>query len=66
MAKLIEDADLRNKNYVFRDRTHAGELLALKLKQSMKTMSEPIVLAIPSGGVPVGAVIAKELGIIWI
>ncbi len=61
MAKMIEDTDLRNKNYVFRDRAYAGELLAMKLKQYMKSMLTPIVLAIPSGGVPVGAVIAKKL-----
>ena len=61
MAKIIEDKALRNKNYVFRDRVHAGELLAMKLGSSVETAS--IVLAIPSGGVPVGNIIAKELGL---
>ncbi len=61
MAKIIEARELRNKNYVFRDRVHAGELLALRLKPYIERAS--IVLAIPSGGVPVGNAIAKELGI---
>lgn len=61
MAKLIEERNLRNKNYVFRDRAHAGELLARKLRPY--TLSDPIVLAVPSGGVPVGKAISRELGI---
>src|SRR3989304_6865316 len=61
MAKIIEERELRNKNYVFRDRIHAGELLALKLKPYIEGAS--IVLAVPSGGVPVSNAIAKELGI---
>ncbi len=59
MGTIIEDTNLRNKNYVFRDRLHAGELLANKLKPYVN----PVILAIPSGGVPVGAAIAKKLGI---
>ena len=64
MAKIIEEKELRNKNYVFRDRIHAGELLARKLKFYIKDIKgASIVLAIPSGGVPVGNAIAKELGV---
>ncbi|VVB88048.1 Amidophosphoribosyltransferase [uncultured archaeon] len=48
---------------VFRDRTHAGELLAEKLKSRAGSFSNPIVLAIPSGGVPVGMAIARKLGL---
>jgi putative phosphoribosyl transferase len=61
MARIIEERELRNKNYVFRDRIHAGELLALKPKPYVDGAS--IVLAIPSGSVPVDNAIAKELGI---
>lgn len=61
MAEIIEEKALRNKNYVFRDRAHAGELLAWKLRPYVEPSS--MVLAIPSGGVPVGKVIAKELGL---
>lgn len=61
MAEIIEEISLRNKDYVFRDRAHAGELLARKLGPYVEPGS--IVLAIPSGGVPVGKIIAKELGL---
>jgi len=61
MTKIIEMEELRNKNYVFRDRVHAGELLASKLKPYVG--KDSIVLAIPSGGVPIGSTIAKELGL---
>lgn len=59
MAEIIEEEELRNKKYVFKDRFHAGKLLALKLKQYH--FINPIVLAIPYGGVPVGKSIAREL-----
>ncbi|VVB91657.1 Phosphoribosyl transferase domain protein [uncultured archaeon] len=61
MAKIIEMREFRNKNYVFRDRIHAGEVLAIKLKPYVG--KDSIILAIPSGGVPVGSTIAKELGL---
>ena len=61
MGKIIEMKELRNKIYVFRDRVHAGELLASRLKPYIG--KDSIVLAIPSGGVPVGNTISKELGL---
>lgn len=61
-AKIIEEHDLREKVKVFRDRFHAGKLLAEKL-QEYSQLKNVIVLAIPAGGVPVGYVIAKELDI---
>jgi predicted phosphoribosyltransferase len=61
MGKLIEDPNLRNKYYVFRNRRHAGELLAEELKNLVSERS--LVLAIPSGGVPVGYEIAKRLSL---
>lgn len=61
MTKIIEMEELRNKNHVFRDRVHAGELLASKLKPYVG--KDSIVLAIPSGGVPIGSTLAKELGL---
>lgn len=44
---------------IFQNRIQAGE----KLAQALKTLSlaDPIVLALPRGGVPVGAAIAKSL-----
>lgn len=57
--KLVEDSSLRNRTYVFRDRDEAGTRLAEKLE---KYRSEnPLVLAIPKGGIPVGLAVAKRL-----
>ena len=46
----------------FRDRTEAGELLAEKLA-SYANKPNVIVLALPRGGVPVGAQVAKRLNV---
>lgn len=59
--KLIEEPRLRNKTHVFADRTHAGTLLAAKLKTV--TGTDSIILAIPAGGVPVAVDIAAQLQI---
>jgi predicted phosphoribosyltransferase len=59
MQRLIEDAFLRNKLYVFKNRKDAGTLLAQQLLGYKDT--DGIVFAIPSGGVPVAAEIAKAL-----
>ena len=44
---------------IFRDRIHAGTLLAAKLKKYKG--KKGIVLAVPRGGVPVAYAVAKEL-----
>jgi predicted phosphoribosyltransferase len=44
----------------FRDRMHAGELLAKRLS-AYAHRPDVIVLALPRGGVPVGFAVAKEL-----
>ena len=44
----------------FKNRIQAGELLADRLSEYVRS-KEAIVLALPRGGVPVGAVIAKIL-----
>lgn len=44
---------------MFRDREDAARRLARRLKQ--REFRDPLVLAIPRGGVPVGAVLAEEL-----
>jgi predicted phosphoribosyltransferase len=46
---------------VFRDRTHAGEVVAGMLEAFRG--SEATVLAIPAGGVPVGAAVASALAL---
>lgn len=58
---IIDLPDLRDRTRVFQDRRHAGEVLAEMLGSFGK--SDAIVLAIPAGGVPVAAAIAKRLHI---
>jgi predicted phosphoribosyltransferase len=62
-SKIIEDNTLRNKTHVFRDREHAGQLLAEKLESYTTKDKDIVLLAIPAGGVPVGYVIAKAFHI---
>jgi predicted phosphoribosyltransferase len=57
--KVVDDERLRSRRYVFKDRIHAGELLAKKLWKYKG--EDAIVLAIPAGGVPVGYRIAVDL-----
>lgn len=45
---------------MFRDRDDAGLCLAQELKH--RELCDPVVLAIPCGGVVVGAILARELG----
>ena len=45
---------------MFRDREDAGRQLARQLQD--RTLRDPLVLAIPRGGVVLGAILAKELG----
>src|SRR6516225_383837 len=49
-----------HNEWTFRNRESAGLMLAERLKAS--TLDHPLVLAIPRGGVVVGAVLAGELG----
>jgi predicted phosphoribosyltransferase len=58
-ATIIEDPGLRNKSFVFVDRAEAGEHLARMLQQFRG--KDAIVLAIPSGGVPVGLAVSSYL-----
>src|SRR5206468_10157264 len=47
-------------NPLFRDRVEAGQVLAMQLKGVIRD-SNPIVLALPRGGVPVGFEVALAL-----
>lgn len=58
--KIISLPELAEKRLVFRNREHAGQVLAQMLQQ--EAWPDPIVLAIPAGGVPVGQVVAQKLG----
>jgi putative phosphoribosyl transferase len=57
--KIADLQELRDRTAVFRDRAHAGEVLAGMLAELRG--SPAIVLAIPAGGVPVGKTLARRL-----
>jgi predicted phosphoribosyltransferase len=59
--KLITEDAYRDKLYVFEDRTDAGRELAHTLRGYKNTGT--LVLAIPSGGIPVAAEIASYLNL---
>jgi predicted phosphoribosyltransferase len=59
MGKLLEDPALRDRVYVFKDRAMAGRLLASRLSDYRGQTVR--VFAIPAGGVPVAAEIARVL-----
>lgn len=61
MGKLFEDPALRNRSYVFKDRSEAGRLLAETL--SPVVPRDGLVLAVPAGGVPVALEIARGVGL---
>jgi putative phosphoribosyl transferase len=58
---VFDIQELRDEVYAFSDRADAGSTLALMLKTYRNT--DAVVLAVPSGGVPVGAVIAQDLSL---
>ncbi|MEM2876277.1 MAG: phosphoribosyltransferase family protein [Candidatus Bathyarchaeia archaeon] len=59
VSKIIEEPSYRDRRFVFVDRLHAGELLAAKIQRYVGR--DPILLAVPAGGVPVGYAVAKRL-----
>jgi putative phosphoribosyl transferase len=58
-AIVVEARNLRDKTGVFEDRDEAGEVLAQCLENFCG--QDAIVLAIPSGGVPIGLAISLHL-----
>jgi putative phosphoribosyl transferase len=54
---VVEMTELRDRAAVFRDREHAGEIMAGMLNRYTGTRA--ILFAVPSGGVPVAAVMSK-------
>jgi predicted phosphoribosyltransferase len=60
-TQIFELSKFRDQVCVFRDRAFAGKVLADMLKEFRNRNA--IVMAIPAGGVAVGAVIAKELNL---
>jgi putative phosphoribosyl transferase len=59
LVDVIQDFYMRDKTQVFRDRREAGGALAESL--SKYASSDAIIMAIPSGGVPVAAEVSKLL-----
>ncbi len=62
-AKIVEEPSYRERTFVFRDRFHAGKILAEKLRE-YGSNREALVLAVPAGGVPVGYVVAREIAVL--
>jgi len=60
-TRIFELSKFRDQVHVFRDRVSAGKVLADMLKEFRNRNA--IVIAIPAGGVAVGAAIAKELNL---
>jgi putative phosphoribosyl transferase len=58
-----DEPQLRDKVEVFKDRIHAGKLLARRLSETITKTDLATVVAIPSGGLPIGCAIATELRI---
>jgi len=59
VAEIIEEESLRNRAHVFRDRLEAGDHLGRRLEKYKD--KEGLLLAIPSGGIPVGLRISQRL-----
>jgi predicted phosphoribosyltransferase len=60
-ARLHEINELRNRQYVFKNRINAGRTLSLMLEPLYKEAGDCMVLAIPSGGVPVAIEVSETL-----
>ena len=60
-SNLIDLPELREQTHVFKDRTHAGQILTKML--AAHDTQDGIILAIPAGGVPVGVVMAETTGL---
>jgi predicted phosphoribosyltransferase len=58
---IVENGRLRNKAFVFEDRFDAGDKLADLLESTLG--SDAVVLAVPSGGVPVAQRVADNLAL---
>jgi predicted phosphoribosyltransferase len=58
-GRIVSLPELDGRTGVFRDREHAGEVLAGMLAKGLAGTA--VILAIPAGGVPVAAVIARRL-----
>jgi predicted phosphoribosyltransferase len=60
--KLIDAPQFRNRHGIFLRRKDAGQYLA-SMMESFRERPETIILAIPSGGVPVGLELSRSLAL---
>jgi putative phosphoribosyl transferase len=60
LSNVIEELAYRDRTFVFKDRLHAGELLADKLRP-LTAGRDVQLLAVPAGGVAVGYAVAEKL-----
>ncbi len=60
-SNIITLPEFQEHRNVFRDRAQAGSVLADMLPEL--TRSDAIIFGIPAGGVPVGAVVARKMGL---
>ncbi|MBW2681326.1 MAG: phosphoribosyltransferase [Deltaproteobacteria bacterium] len=60
-TNIIDLTELREQTHVFKDRIHAGHILAKMLE--VHDTQDGIILSIPAGGVPVGVVMAEKTGL---
>ena len=58
MGELVDNPALRERRYLFSDRHDAGRQLGAFL-WTLPGIKDPLVLAIPAGGVPVGRELAR-------
>ena len=61
-SNIVTMPELENRSFVFRDRDHAGAVLAEMLRADIDPHNS-LLLGIPAGGVPVALAISRELGI---
>ena len=60
MGNILDNPRLTERRFVFSDRHDAGEQLGA-LVSTLPGIHDPVVLAIPAGGVPVGKEVARVL-----
>jgi putative phosphoribosyl transferase len=60
MGEIIDNPRLREHRFVFGDRHDAGWQLGAFIRR-LPAMDNPLVLAIPAGGLPIGIEVAKAL-----
>lgn len=62
-GRIFESQEYRNRTGVFSDRVDAGRVLGEMLAPDYEALPGGLVLAIPSGGAPVGLEVCRRLGL---